>query len=199
MVSKQELIQIIENKKLLDEYLIKCFKSIDTDNSGYVDIKELQNMLFNVSDNSHVNKPNQKKINEIFDKIDENKDGMISKDELIHCMDLLYPHEEAIKKANEIFEEIDFNNDGSINFSEFITVNLKKEKLLNEDMLQKAFKMFDLDGNGFITIDELKETIPLEIQNNSQWIEIVKEVDQDGDCQINYEEFKNMMEKISSL
>ena len=66
-------------------------------------------------------------------------------------------------------------------------------------MLQKAFKMFDLDGNGFITIDELKETIPLEIQNNSQWIEIVKEVDQDGDCQINYEEFKNMMEKISSL
>ena len=59
--------------------------------------------------------------------------------------------------------------------------------------------MFDLDGNGFITIDELKETIPLEIQNNSQWIEIVKEVDQDGDCQINYEEFKNMMEKISSL
>ena len=140
-----------------------------------------------------------KKLKDEFDKIDENKDGMISKDELIHCMDLLYPHEEAIKKANEIFEEIDFNNDGSINFSEFITVNLKKEKLLNEDMLQKAFKMFDLDGNGFITIDELKETIPLEIQNNSQWIEIVKEVDQDGDCQINYEEFKNMMEKISSL
>ena len=66
-------------------------------------------------------------------------------------------------------------------------------------MLQKAFKMFDLDGNGFITIDELKETIPLEIQNNSQWIEIVKEVDQDGDCQINYEEFKSMMEKICEL
>lgn len=58
---------------------------------------------------------------------------------------------------------------------------------------------FDLDGNGFITIDELKETIPLEIQNNQQWIDIVKEVDQDGDCQINFDEFKIMMEKLSLL
>ena len=76
---------------------------------------------------------------------------------------------------------------------------MKKEKICNEDILQKAFKLFDLDGNGFITIDELKETIPLEIQNNQQWIDIVKEVDQDGDCQISFDEFKIMMEKPSLL
>ena len=81
MVSKDELIKIIKNKLLLDEYLIKCFKSIDTDNSGYVDVKELQNMLFNVSDNSHVNKPNDEKVHEIFDEIDRNKDGKISCEE----------------------------------------------------------------------------------------------------------------------
>ena len=59
--------------------------------------------------------------------------------------------------------------------------------------------MFDLDGNGYITIDELKETIPLDIQNNTQWIDIVKEVDQDGDCQISFDEFKTMMEKLTLL
>ena len=85
---------------------------------------------------------------------------------------IIHPHEEAVKKANEIFEEIDFNNDGSINFSEFLTVNMKKEKICNEELLKQAFRVFDLDGNGYITIDELKETIPLEIQNNSQWIDI---------------------------
>ena len=139
------------------------------------------------------------KLKEEFDKIDNNKDGVISREELVKCMESLYPHEEAVKKANEIFEEIDFNNDGTINFSEFLTVNMKKEKYYNEDMLGKAFKMFDLDGNGFITIDELKETIPLEIQNTSQWVDIVKEVDQDGDCQISFDEFKLMMEKLSKL
>ena len=124
---------------------------------------------------------------------------MISREELVKCMETIHPHEEAVKKANEKFEEIDFNNDGSINFSEFLTVNMKKEKICNEELLKQAFRVFDLDGNGYITIDELKETIPLEIQNNSQWIDIIKEVDQDGDCQISFDKFKIMMEKISLL
>ena len=138
-----------------------------------------------------------KKLKDSFDKIDVNKDGVVSQDELIQCLESVYSHEIAVMKAKEIFEEIDFNNDGTINFSEFLTVNLKKEKICNEDLLRKAFKLFDLDGNGYITIDELQETIPLDLQSNSQWVDIVKEVDQDGDCQISFEEFKTMMEKLS--
>ena len=41
--------------------------------------------------------------------------------------------------------------------------------------------------------------MPLELINNSVWIDLVKEVDQDGDCQISYNEFKQMMLKISGL
>lgn len=98
-----------------------------------------------------------KKLKEEFDKIDVNKDGEISKNELIKCLEVLYPSQEAIYRANQIFKEIDFNNDGTINFSEFLTVNIQKEKLLNEETLDNAFKMFDIDGNGYITIDELKK------------------------------------------
>ena len=32
-----------------------------------------------------------------------------------------------------------------------------------------------------------------------KWVDIVKEVDQDGDCQISFDEFKSMMEKIAKL
>ena len=140
-----------------------------------------------------------KKLKDEFDKIDQNKDGEISKEELIECLETIYPKGEAVKKTNEIFAEIDFNNDNSINFSEFLTVNMKKEKLLNEDMLIKAFKLFDIDGNGYITITELKENMPLQITNNQQWIDLVKEVDQDDDCQISFTEFKEMMEKMANI
>ena len=140
-----------------------------------------------------------KKLKDEFDKIDKNKDGEISKEELIICLEEIYPSVEAIQRANQIFSEIDFNNDGSISFSEFLTVNMKKEQLLNEDMLTKAFKLFDLDGNGYITINELKETMPLKITSNQQWIDLIKDVDQDGDCQISFKEFKEMMEKISNI
>ena len=167
------------------------------------------------------------KLKEEFDKIDHNKDGVLSKDELVNCkfhfyfennffnfnnlgLSKIYPKQEAIMKVDTVFSEVDFNNDGTINFSEFITVTLKKEKLLSEDMLKKAFEMFDLviffnnqDGNGFITIDELKEVISLDITSFQEWEEIVKEVDNDGDGKVNFyiikkisfDEFKEMMIK----
>jgi len=47
-------------------------------------------------------------------------------------------------KVENVFSEVDFNNDGTINFSEFITVTLKKEKLFSEEMLKKAFEIFDI-------------------------------------------------------
>ena len=137
-----------------------------------------------------------KKLKEEFDKIDVNKDGEISKNELIQCLESIYPSQEAILRANAIFKEIDFNNDGSINFSEFLTVNIQKEKLLNEETLDRAFRMFDLDGNGYITIEELKKTMPLEITTKAGWRILVSEVDKDGDYQISFNEFKEMMEKL---
>ena len=38
-------------------------------------------MIFNVSNEAHVHKPNQDKVNKIFDAIDKNKDGKISCEE----------------------------------------------------------------------------------------------------------------------
>lgn len=140
-----------------------------------------------------------KTLKKEFDKIDVNKDGEISLDELILCLNTLYPLEEAKKRAKDIFKEIDFNNDGSINFSEFLTVNLQKEKILNEDMLRKAFNLFDIDGNGYITIEELKQTLNLHLNNQIDWKDLVGEVDKDGDYQINFEEFKEMMEKLNDI
>jgi hypothetical protein len=59
-------------------------------------------------------------------------------------MTKIYPVHEALRKVDDIISEVDFNNDGTINFSEFVTVTMKKERLLSEEMLKKAFDMFDL-------------------------------------------------------
>ena len=98
--------------------------------------------------------------------------------------------------SEEIFAEIDFNNDGCINFSEFLTANFKKEKLLSEKALLKTFNLLDLDGNGFITLDELKESMPIEITSKIEWRQLIEEVDKDGDNQISFNEFKDMMQKL---
>ncbi len=59
-------------------------------------------------------------------------------------MSKFHPKQASLQKIESVFSEIDFNNDGTINFSEFITVTMEKEKLLTEDNLKRAFKMFDI-------------------------------------------------------
>ena len=54
-------------------------------------------------------------------------------------------------------------------------------------MTNNMFKIFLYiqDGNGFITIGELKETIPLDVEDTENiWEEMVNEVDTDGDGQV---------------
>ena len=176
------------NKKLSEYIIINLIKFRSTVGLQKACVSFLANQI---SINEEI-----KKLKDEFDKIDVNKDGEISKEELVTCLEVLYPSQEAKHRADNIFKEIDFNNDGTINFSEFLTVNIKKEKLLNEETLDNAFRMFDIDGNGYITIDELKKTMPLEITSKTGWKELVSEVDEDGDYQISFKEFKEMMEKL---
>ena len=187
----------MENKK--EEEINTFSTSIVKNLEQFKSTVDLQKLILSFLTNQTSFYDEIKKLKEEFDRIDENKDGEISLKELTKCLEAIYPREEAKIKAVEIFNEIDFNHDGTINFSEYLTLTMEKEKLVSEDMLKKAFQLFDIDGNGYITIDELKETIPLELSNNSSWMELVKEVDQDGDCQISFNEFKQMMLKISSV
>ena len=56
----------------------------------------------------------------------------------------------------ELVEQLDINGDGKIDYQEFITAAVNRSKLINDQNLEIAFKMFDQDGNGQISITELK-------------------------------------------
>ena len=51
---------------------------------------------------------------------------------------------------------MDTDGDGKIDYTEFITAAYNREMLLSQQNLQIAFKMFDQDGNGQLSMDELK-------------------------------------------
>ncbi len=56
--------------------------------------------------------------------------------------------------------------------------------------------MFDKDGNGFITAEELKMVLGgLSNIDDQIWRDIIKETDVNGDGQISLEEFTEMMMK----
>lgn len=131
-----------------------------------------------------------------FEKIDKNGDGLISKDELFDTLQKYYPEIEAEKMVTDIFKQVDFNDDGFLSYTEFMSVNSKNKKQFNNEMFKKAFEMFDLDGNGYITKEELAEKFPAKIEVDDTWENIINKVDKDGDGRINFEEFVEMMENF---
>ena len=95
-----------------------------------------------------------------------------------------------------MMKKADSNGDGNVDYSEFIAAAFDKVKLLTEPNLEKAFKVFDQDGDGRISQEELKRVFgggAVSQRGDNVWAEIMGEVDADNDGVISYAEFKNCM------
>uniref|UniRef100_A0A3B5QVU8 Calcium binding protein 2b n=1 Tax=Xiphophorus maculatus TaxID=8083 RepID=A0A3B5QVU8_XIPMA len=137
-----------------------------------------------------------------FVEFDKNKKGYISHRDLGECMRTMgyMPTEmELIELSQQISEW----SGGKIDFEDF--VELMGPKLLAEtaDMigvkeLRDAFKEFDSDGDGQISLTELREAMKKlmgEQVTNREISEILKDVDLNGDGQVDFEEFVRMMSR----
>ena len=79
---------------------------------------------------------------------------------------------------------------GTIDFPEFLTMMARKMKDTDtEEELKEAFRVFDKDGNGFISAAELRHVMTNlgEKLTDEEVDEMIREADIDGDGQVNYD------------
>ncbi|XP_061644000.1 calcium-binding protein 2 isoform X3 [Phyllopteryx taeniolatus] len=138
-------------------------------------------------------------LHEAFLEFDKNKDGYISHKDLGECMRTMgyMPTEmELIELSQQICG-------GKVDFEDF--VELMGPKMLSEtaDMigvkeLRDAFKEFDSNGDGQISLTELREAMKKlmgEQVTNREINEILRDVDLNGDGLVDFEEFVRMMSR----
>ena len=153
-----------------------------------------------------VNRPRQKikralteelidDFKEAFSLFDKDGDGTISTEELGTVMRSLgqNPSEAELQ---DMINEGDADGNGAIDFQEFFAMMASKVKDADaEQEIRAAFRVFDKDGNGFISAEELMHVMNSlgEKLTEEEVDMMMREADVDGDGQVDYEEFVKMM------
>jgi calcium-dependent protein kinase len=138
-------------------------------------------------------------LRHVFLSMDVNRDGRLSFDEIKAGIDKINGASFRYSKSEymEMMYAVDKDQDGYVDYQEFITAATNKAALVQRENLMSAFSTFDRDGSGMITIDELKQVFDTmgTKKDASLWLDIMKEVDSNGDNQISFEEFTVVMQK----
>mmetsp|Transcript_39542 Transcript_39542/g.101085 ORF Transcript_39542/g.101085 Transcript_39542/m.101085 type:complete len:479 (-) Transcript_39542:266-1702(-) len=129
-----------------------------------------------------------------FKKIDIDGNGTITLDELRTALSTTFEGQGIEEELLQLMKAADVDGDGQIDYAEFLAATVQLSTLQSEDNLEKAFSHFDSDGSGSISISELKAGLSNVRGMDMNVIEgLVKEIDKNGDGQIDFNEFCTMM------
>lgn len=138
----------------------------------------------------------------IFKYLDKNKDKVITKDELRMALEKAHgndQHVKIIEILQRTFDEVDVDGNGEIDYVEFLAAAAKESPLLTKKNLKAAFDSFDKSKTGTITKNDLKglckEERAKKITSKKDAKRIMKEADTNGDGEIDFDEFCEMMRR----
>jgi len=137
-----------------------------------------------------------KQLRETFMALDDNGDGLLTAAEMKQGLEKA-GLKEIPPDLQQIMEEVDADGSGVIDYTEFLAATLDKKTYLQEDACWTAFKVFDRNGDGKISREELDAVLQggaVEDAMGTQAIaNLLKEVDANGDGEIDFDEFMQMM------
>lgn len=147
-------------------------------------------------------------LRKCFECLDNDNDGLISKDELIQGLAKLSNESQAKLEAEMIFSNLNVR-DNYINYEDFLKGSIDKDELITDKNLKLIFGLMDKDKSGKISKVELKDFFltnnktnrvsnicslkEQKTTENDIFSQFIAEMDANGDGMLNFTEFKKLM------
>jgi len=125
-------------------------------------------------------------VRDAFIAMDESKQGTIRLVDLKKILQDKFdiPDEEVLS----IFQSLDVSHDEEIHYSDFLAAMVGYRIQMHDEHLQAAFKRFDKDSSGYISLDNLQEVLGESYEGESM-ASLLSEADVLCDGKISYPEF----------
>mmetsp|Transcript_36540 Transcript_36540/g.82182 ORF Transcript_36540/g.82182 Transcript_36540/m.82182 type:complete len:254 (+) Transcript_36540:745-1506(+) len=170
---------------------------------------EFQKRLHNFQKESHLKKvamtiiarqmddAHMEQMKNTFMALDKNGDGQLSVEEVQNGVRDLGLGEWEAEALTQLLKDADVDGNGSIDYSEFIASTMHRKEMEEESRLWAAFCVFDMDGSGTITVEELEKVLQdpsiRSMAAGADCTALLKEHDLNSDGVIDFEEFLVMM------
>jgi len=149
---------------------------------------------------SHFDTDELQRLGKRFKKLDLDNSGSLSIDEFMSLPEL--QQNPLVQRVIEIFDQ---DGNGELDFKEFIEgisqFSVKGDKM---SKLKFAFRIYDIDNDGFISNGELFQVLKMMAGDNlkgDQLQQIVDKTiiyhDKDGDGKISFEEFSAIVSNLN--
>jgi len=125
-------------------------------------------------------------VRDAFLEMDKDNTGVLTVDEFKDVLTRKFQINN--EEAKKIFDAVDTAKNEEIHYTEFLAAMVSTRISVHDEMLSKAFKRFDVDGNGLISMENLQSVLG-ESFSGAEVEKLMQEADTSKDGQISYPEF----------
>lgn len=155
---------------------------------------KLKDAILTFIANQIISQAEEKALAQVFFELDQNGDGHISRPELLRKYGEVLGVVEAENEVTGIMHRVDVDGSGYIDYKEFLKASMERKKHTSKEGLDAAFRMFDRDGDGRISAEELRWVLSGGLVQDKAWQDLLTEVDANRDGEIDLREFMALVQ-----
>jgi calcium-dependent protein kinase len=131
-------------------------------------------------------------LQKAFKEFDIDGDGTLTADELKEVLAKSVGDNEKLERHVNALLALDVDGDGAISYDELVMASVQKKLAAKEERLVNVFTALDVNGDGKVTPEEIEQVLSGFMDDTDDIIQMIREVDTDGDGAIDYDEFVTM-------
>ncbi|CAF5199694.1 unnamed protein product, partial [Rotaria magnacalcarata] len=142
----------------------------------------------------------ENELKEAFALFDRLGGGVISIQDLAFVIRSI-GYQTTPSELESMIREVDRDDNGLIDFDEFKQMMISKGdsrfEMFNDELLNETFRIFDKNGNGFISEMEIRSVMNNlgEKLTDDELNDMIREADLDGNRQVDYAEFSALVRR----